>query len=64
MTHSSHPGEQAPSNERERTLVRHPEDFTPEQIEQLKRSRVVDAEAYMRWLETGEGPDPWGDSSG
>jgi hypothetical protein len=62
MTHSSHPGEQAPSNER--PLVRHPEDFTPEQIEQLKRSRVVDAETYMRWLETGEGPDPWGDSSG
>jgi hypothetical protein len=34
---------------------RYPEELTAEQREQLKRSRVVDAEAYLRWLETGEG---------
>jgi len=64
MTQRSHPAEPVPSDDRESPRVRHPADFTPEQIEQLKRSRVVDAEAYMRWLETGEGPDPWGESSG
>ncbi len=43
---------------------RYPEELTAEQREQLKRSRVVDAEAYLRWLETGEGPEPCGDFSG
>lgn len=28
----------------------------------VDRSHVVDAEAYLRWLETGEGPEPCGDS--
>jgi hypothetical protein len=43
---------------------RYPEELTPEELEQFTRSRVVDAEAYIRWLETGEGPDPWDESSG
>lgn len=35
------------------------ETLTAEQIEQLDRSAIVDAEAYMQWLETGEGPEPY-----
>jgi hypothetical protein len=43
---------------------RYPEQLSAAEREQLTRTRVVDAEAYMRWLETGEGPDPWDESSG
>lgn len=43
---------------------RYPEQLSPAEREQLTRTRVVDAETYMRWLETGEGPDPWDESSG
>jgi hypothetical protein len=48
----------------ERPRYRYPEDLTPEQREALVRAREVDAEAYLRWLETGEGPEPCGESSG
>jgi hypothetical protein len=44
-------------------MFRYPDALTPEQQAELTRSRVVDAEAYLRWLETGEGPEPCGDSS-
>ena len=53
-----------PSQAAEPPRYRYPEELTAEQREQLKRSRVVDAEAYLRWLETGEGPEPCGDFSG
>lgn len=48
----------APSEQSKRPRYRYPEDLTPEQVAQLQRSAVVDAEAYLRWLETGEGSDP------
>jgi hypothetical protein len=43
---------------------RYPEELSAAQREQPKRSRVVDADAYLRWLETGEGPEPCGDFTG
>lgn len=49
----------APTPGDDRPKYRYPEELSPVELEQLSRSRVVDAEAYMRWLETGEGPDPW-----
>jgi hypothetical protein len=35
-------------------------DFTEDELKEFKdeRSLQVDAETYMRWLETGDGPDP------
>jgi putative addiction module component (TIGR02574 family) len=38
--------------------VRAPVELTPEQVAQLENVVEVDAEAYVRWIETGEGPDP------
>ena len=37
---------------------RYPDELTPEEQAELVRSEVVDAERYLDWLETGEGPDP------
>ncbi|HEY2406822.1 MAG TPA: hypothetical protein VGI10_12505 [Polyangiaceae bacterium] len=54
----------APPTGDDRPSTRYPEELSAAEREQLTRSRVVDAEAYMRWLETGEGPDPWDASSG
>lgn len=42
---------------------RYPNELTFEEQAELKRFRVVDADAYMRWLETGEGPEPCGEPS-
>ena len=42
----------------ERPQYRFPEELTPEQAAELADAREVDAEAFLRWLETGEGPDP------
>jgi hypothetical protein len=43
---------------------RYPGELTEEQAAEMRRSRVVDAERYIDWLENGEGPDPWDESSG
>lgn len=40
---------------------RYPIELAPDQEAQLARSVPVDFEAYMRWLETGEGSDPCGE---
>jgi hypothetical protein len=47
-----------------RVLYRYPVELTPEEEAEILETRVVDAERYMHWLETGEGNDPWLDSSG
>ena len=49
---------------RDRVRFAYPKELTPEERAQVLRSRVVDAERYIEWLETGEGPDPWDESSG
>jgi hypothetical protein len=36
----------------------YPEQLTPDDLEAMDQVLDVDAEAYLRWLETGEGPDP------
>ena len=36
----------------------YPDVLTPEEQAALARSEVVDADRYLDWLETGEGPDP------
>jgi hypothetical protein len=40
---------------------RYPTELDPEHEAQLSRSVPVDFEAYLRWLETGEGSDPCGE---
>ncbi len=52
------------SEQSELVRYRHPDEFTPEQVAELRRSHLVDAEEYLRWLETGEGLEPCGRSSG
>ena len=54
----------APKPGAERPRYRFPEELTPEQQAEMVRAREVDAEAYLRWLETGEGPEPCAESSG
>jgi hypothetical protein len=54
-----------PSGSPERpVLYRYPVELTAAEQAQVLRSRVVDAERYIEWLESGEGPDPWEESSG
>ena len=57
----SDPG-QAPSAPPERKLHRlHPDDeaeLAKESTEQVVELNSEQTEAYLRWLETGEGPDP------
>jgi hypothetical protein len=45
-------------------LYRYPVELTADEQAQVLRSRAVDAERYIEWLESGEGPDPWEESSG
>jgi hypothetical protein len=58
-----------PGADRTRQLYRpHPkdEDEVRRAFEEAERGEVFDAatsEAYLRWLETGEGPCPWTDES-
>ncbi len=53
----------------QRTLYRpHPKDEAEVRraFEEVERGEVIDpetSEAYIRWLETGEGPCPWTDGS-
>lgn len=61
--HSRAMSDSARASGRER-LYRFPEELTAEELEQMDRVLDVDGEAYLRWLETGEGPDPCGGSSG
>ncbi len=42
----------------ERPEFAYPDELTPDEIEAMDRVLDVDSEAYLRWLETGEGPDP------
>lgn len=45
----------------ERPKYRYPETLSAEQVKQLERVIELSpeqAEAYLHWLETGEGPDP------
>lgn len=51
-----------PDKER-KVRYRYPEELTAEQVAEIRRSRVVDGERYIEWLENGEGPDPWEESS-
>ncbi|MBN1610860.1 MAG: hypothetical protein JW940_29785 [Polyangiaceae bacterium] len=37
---------------------RYPEEVTAEDLAAMDRVVDVDAEEYLRWLETGEGPEP------
>ena len=64
MVIPSKPAAPVGEGEHERPRYRHPEHLTPEQQQELLRVRTVDAEAYLEWLETGEGPEPCGESSG
>lgn len=41
----------------------HPDDVAAGAFDGADDLREVDAEAYLRWLETGEGDDPWPESS-
>jgi hypothetical protein len=41
----------------------HPDDLAAGAFDGADDLREVDAEAYLRWLETGEGDDPWPESS-
>jgi hypothetical protein len=65
MVTPSKPAAPVGESEHERPpRYRHPEQLTPEQQQELLRVRTVDAEAYLEWLETGEGSEPRGESSG
>lgn len=45
--------------EQRRVLYRLPDDaIPPEELAVIDQIVEVDVEAYLRWLETGEGPDP------
>ncbi|MBN1610869.1 MAG: hypothetical protein JW940_29830 [Polyangiaceae bacterium] len=39
-------------------LYRYPGELTAEDLAAMDHVVDVDGEAYLRWLETGEGPDP------
>jgi len=41
----------------------HPEDVAAGAFDGADELREVDAERYLRWLETGEGEAPWPESS-
>ncbi len=41
----------------------HPEDVASGAFDGADELREVDAEAYLRWLETGAGEEPWPESS-
>ena len=41
----------------------YPEPLTAEELAEMDEVLDVDGEAFLRWLETGEG-DPWGERSG
>jgi hypothetical protein len=41
----------------------HPDDVAAGAFDGADDLHEVDAEAYLRWLETGEGDDPWPESS-
>ena len=47
----------------EHARYRYPGQLTEEEAAEMQRSRVVDAEPYIDWLENGDGPDPWDASS-
>jgi hypothetical protein len=51
----------APSaTESDRPRFVYPEELTQEELEAMDRVLDVDSEAYLRWLETGKGPEPCG----
>jgi hypothetical protein len=47
-----------PGRWRKGTPHRYPDEVTAEDLAAMDRVVDVDAEAYLRWLESGKGPEP------
>jgi hypothetical protein len=54
--------EESPADKSDRPRFVYPEELTPDELQAMDQVLDVDSEAYLRWLETGEGPDPCGSS--
>jgi hypothetical protein len=52
--------EESPADESDRPRFVYPERLTPGELQAMDEVLDVDSEAYLRWLETDEGPDPCG----